>query len=230
MKKYSKFILLFIVIAISAGIFAVAVHTVKKSEDVYGRGTKCPYTIIIDPGHGGTDPGAVSSNGTRECDINMKIALYLREYLMSSGANVILTRGSTIYAPDMKESISNDERKALLAQDCDVVVSIHLNKFSDSSVHGSDCYYLTGNEEGKALAQCVQDSLVQELNQDRARDIKAADNLFALKANQSPSILVECGYLSNPAEEAKLKTITYQRNTAFAIYCGILKYLNNDQL
>ena len=230
MKKYGKWALTVAAIAAIIGVFVMAVDRIKNTQDAYKRGTECPYTIIVDPGHGGTDPGAVSASGTRECDINMKIALYLREYLMGSGADVILTRGNELYAPDIEESITNDERKAKLAQECDVVVSIHLNKFSDSSVHGAECYYMTGSEEGKVLAECVQTSMKQELDSNNTRTIKAVDNLFALKANEAPSILVECGYLSNPTEEAKLKTITYQRQCAFAIYCGILKYLNQDAL
>ena len=76
MKKYGKWALTVAVIAAIIGVFVMAVDRIKNTQDAYKRGTECPYTIIVDPGHGGTDPGAVSASGTRECDINMTIALY----------------------------------------------------------------------------------------------------------------------------------------------------------
>ncbi len=174
--------------------------------------------IVIDPGHGGSDPGAVSENGTREADLNVAISKYLKEYLRSYGFEVVLTREY--------EGLSKAERKSKIAsQNPDIVISIHLNIFSDKSVHGAETYYYAGNDEGKRLAECIQLSLKNELGGDNKRTVKGVTNLFVLKASEAPSVLVECGYLSNETEEIKILTPEYQKKVAFSIYCGIMAYL-----
>ena len=108
-----------------------------------------------------------------------------------------------------------------------MVISIHMNKFSDTAVHGAETLYYTPSTEGYRLAECIQASLKNELDSTNTRTTKGVDNLFVLKQSKAPSVLVECGYISNPTEESKLTSPTYQRRIAFAICCGILNYYQN---
>lgn len=175
-------------------------------------------TILIDAGHGGDDPGAVSENGTRESELNLVVANYLKDYLEENGFKVIMTRTDD-------ESLPNSERKRIMRDVAsDAVVSIHMNKFSDGRVHGAETFYYAESEKSKALAESVQDSLKTVLDEENKRTVKGTTSLFAVKTSSSPSILVECGYISNEAEEKKLLTPQYQRRVAFAICCGIMSY------
>lgn len=106
----------------------------------------------------------------------------------------------------------------------DIIISIHLNKFPQSKYYGAQTFYMTGSEEGKKLAQCIQTKLLDILNRGNTRQIKAVSDLLILKAGQAPSVVVECGFLSNPQEEKLLKSDEYQEQVAWAIYCGIVDY------
>lgn len=214
-------------VCIAALLTVCAVKVVYSARDTQAVTDKNGKVIIIDPGHGGSDPGAVSDKGTKESALNMQISLYLREYLLSAGFVVLMTRGDDSI-PGADTGISNAERKRFLQQNkCDMVVSIHINKFSDKNVHGAETLYYAESEESQRLAQCIQTSLINELDKTNTRTIKGVTDLFVLKMNTSPSVLVECGYISNPTEESKLTSTSYQRRVAFAIYCGILSYLQN---
>ena len=106
----------------------------------------------------------------------------------------------------------------------DVVVSIHLNMFSQSKYYGAQTFYMKNSEEGKKLAKCIQDQLLSILNRGNTRQIKDSDQYLILKASSAPTVLVECGFLSNPKEEKLLKTDEYQEKIAWAIYSGIISY------
>lgn len=106
------------------------------------------------------------------------------------------------------------------------MISIHLNQFSQPQYFGAQTFYMKGSEEGEQLAECIQQQLIRILNRGNKRQIKAADNFLILKAVESPSVIVECGFLSNPQEEALLTTDDYQDQVAWAIYCGIVSYLS----
>ncbi len=214
-----------VVIALMIAIIAFgSIKIISITKDVTVDTEKNGKVILIDPGHGGNDPGAVSSNGTRESELNLCVALYLKEYLVQSGYEVIMTRGDKT-DPGLDVGITNDERKKFISNaECDIVVSIHMNKFSDSRVHGAETYYYSSSEESKNLAEFIQTSLKNELDSTNTRTTKAVDNLFVLKINKAPSVLVECGYISNRTEENKLLSPQYQRRIAFSIFCGISAY------
>ena len=211
-------ILIAVIVAVCFAKIAAVTRYMQTVNEKNGK------TILIDPGHGGNDPGAVSAKGTKESVLNLQVALYLRDYLMSEGFEVIMTRGdSEIQGADT--GMTKDERKRIIANaECDMVVSIHMNKFSDASVHGAETFYYEPSAESARLAECIQASLKNELDSTNKRTTKGVTNLFVLKASKAPSVLVECGYISNPTEESKLVSGTYQRRVAFAVCCGILSY------
>lgn len=228
--QYTKYIAVSLIIVLILGNMSNKILETmdNASQTALNRNGKL---ILIDPGHGGADPGAVSKNGTKESLLNMKVSLYLMEYLKNYGYDVRLTRGMNTDMVGADEGLSNAERKSIIAKtNCDVFVSIHMNKYSDEAVHGAETLYYSYSEESKILAETVQRSIKNYVDKENKRSIKAVDNLFVLKAGKSPSVLVECGYISNPTEEAKLATIEYQRKMAYAICCGIMVYCNGDNV
>lgn len=181
-------------------------------------------TVVIDPGHGGFDPGAVSSSGTREDEINLKIAKKLGFLLKTQGVNVVMTReDNNAVAGSKREDM---RKRADIISECspNIVVSIHLNKFSQSQYYGAQTFYSQGSEEGKRLADCIQKSMISILNRGNKREIKPTSNIYILKIDKAPAVVVECGFLSNPAEEQLLKTADYQHKVAYSIYKGIEEY------
>ena len=187
--------------------------------------------------HGGVDGGASAADGTLEKDINLKIANKLKYMCEFAGLEVIMTRVSDEGTEkDENDSIANRKksdmyrRLSIIEENPDAVfVSIHLNKFTTSSANGAQVFYSRNNDNSELLADYVQNSIVLYLQNDNERHIKKADNsIFLLKKSYIPSIIVECGFLSNANELALLKDDEYQSKMAFSVYCGILKYLSKE--
>ena len=124
---------------------------------------------------------------------------------------------------DMKKRV-----EIIKNSNADIVISIHLNKFQQSKYYGAQTFYMAGSQEGQKLAQCIQTKLIDILDRGNTRQIKAVSDLLILKAGQAPSVVVECGFLSNPQEERLLKTDEYQEQVAWAIYCGIVDYFGDQ--
>lgn len=186
-------------------------------------------TVILDAGHGGFDGGA-SAGDVLEKDINLKIALFLADHLRLLGYDVILTREDDSATNDEGDRIRNKKisdmknRLALMKSYPDAFfVSIHLNKYSDSQPKGTQVFYSQKTTESKLLAQSIQQTVKELLQSDNHREIKPATrDTYLLYNAPIPAVIVECGFLSNPAELALLKTEEYQKKMAFAVYCGII--------
>lgn len=187
--------------------------------------------IVIDVGHGGSDPGKVSTDGIKEKDINLQIALYLKDYLIAQDYTVYLTRETDCNLYD--ENVSNKKTSDLnnriqffQKKKAAYVVSIHQNSYPDASPHGAQCFYFEGSVEGKAFAESIQDSLLN-LDSTNTRAAKSSGSYYLLKHSDVPSVIVECGFLSNPEETAKLTDSNYQKQVAHAICSGISNYISN---
>ncbi len=186
-------------------------------------------TVILDAGHGGFDGGA-SAGDVLEKDINLKIALFLADHLRLSGYDVILTREDDSATNDEGDRIRSKKisdmknRLVIMKSYPDAFfVSIHLNKYSDSQPKGTQVFYSQKTEESKLLAQSIQQTVKELLQSDNHREIKPATrDAYLLYNAPIPAVIVECGFLSNPAELALLKTEEYQKKMAFAVYCGII--------
>ncbi len=188
--------------------------------------------IIVDPGHGGFDPGKPGINGEDEKDLNLKIALKLRDYLEQSGAMVVMTR-TTDNDVDGMEGVKHKskdmvERKKMAA-DGDIVVSIHQNSFSQPSVRGAQVFYSKNSELGKSLASLIQKSIKENVDTTNKREEKSNANYYVLKAIEIPSVIVECGFLTNADEESKLNDDIYQDKIAWSIYLGIVRYFEGNK-
>ena len=190
-------------------------------------------TVVIDSGHGGTDPGKIAADGTLEKDLNLSIALKLQKYLEASDINVVMPRTTDtgLYEENSSSKKAQDmkNRVALMDEcDADLVVSLHQNSYSDSAIHGAQVFYYTTSVSGKLLAETLQDALVAGLDPTNHRKAKANDNYYLLKKTSRPIVIVECGFLSNPDEAALLSSQGYQDEIAWILHMGILKYINQN--
>ena len=189
-------------------------------------------TIVIDAGHGKPDEGAQSSNGTTEAATNLKIALKLQNLLEQSGTTVILTRSdeNAIYDIDAKtlkqKKISDIHNRVKIGNEssADLFVSIHLNKIPQQQYDGWQTFYKAGSNEGKKLAESIQNNLNEAIQKENNRVAKTIDNIYIIKHVEIPITIVECGFLSNPTEEKKLLEDDYQNRLAWGIYNGIIDY------
>ncbi len=188
--------------------------------------------IVIDPGHGGFDGGATSKNGTIEKEINLEIALKLKKILKKAGFQVYLTRETDcgLYSSDhVKNKKSEDLYKRIQLKrekNCDIFISIHQNMFEDNRCFGSQVWYAS-NEKSELLARAVQQALKDNIKNENRREAKSAGEAFYIlrDGHKSAALIVECGFLSNPDEEAKLKTNKYQKKIAESIAKGIEAYV-----
>lgn len=191
------------------------------------------YTLVIDPGHGGEDPGCVSGKHI-EKDINLSISLYLTDFLLISDADVKLTRTDDrlLYHKgqedrkkfydlrnrlDVAESVNNG-----------VYIGIHVNKFPIAKYKGLQTFYSDNREESSILAQYIQESSLLA-DPGNTRKIKPDGNtIYILEHINVPAVLVECGFISNEEEAQRLEEKDYQKRLAFAVFCGITRWLGGQ--
>lgn len=194
--------------------------------------------IIIDPGHGGIDGGAVGVSGTVEKRINLEIALKLRDVFVNAGYTVIMTRDTDISIHDstadtIREMKVSDLRNRLKLTEMypdSLLISIHQNTLGDSSVTGAQVFYSPNNPQSEILAQAVQDRFNDGIQLAGDRTIKAAgDNLYLFYNAKNTAILAECGFLSNSTEEAMLCGEEHQNDIVYCIYRGTLNYLRQSE-
>ena len=203
----------------SAGIFAgVAGASAHAGE----------RTIVIDAGHGGVDAGVRGKiSGEKESDINLSIAKHLKGYLSGAGFNAVMTRTTQggLYGTSTKGFKMRDmkKRKQVIEESsADMVVSIHQNFCPLPSKRGSHVFFDKTSEAGKLLADSIQHSL-NALNGADGNTSLAGD-YYMLKCTQNPSVIVECGFLSNSEDERLLCTDEYRKNVAYAVFRGIVAY------
>ncbi len=182
--------------------------------------------IVLDPGHGGSDPGAIGPTGLQEKQVTLPIAEYLKSILEAKGAKVILTRTTDVdvYGP---HASGVDELQARVnvanGNQADAFISIHINSFSNPNVGGIATYYFDGSDQSKKLAASVQEQIAEHSGFNGDRGIQPG-NLYVLRHSLMPSILVELGFISNPKEEGHLKEATTQKDFANELAKGLEVY------
>ena len=227
----------YIIIAVAVMITILFIVKIKNtSEDVMQYMPVTDKTIVLDAGHGGIDPGAMNKDKTvLEKNINLQITMKIKELIEASGGNVVLTRDSDISLYEegankttrqkYNENLKN-RKKIVENSQADMFVSIHLNSFEDSKYYGAQTFYPAGKEDSKFLAEMIQAELKRVVDNTNNRKIKPREDLYLLKDNKMPSVLIECGFLSNQKEAELLAEEEYQDKIAWAIYVGIQKYFN----
>ena len=186
-------------------------------------------TIVLDAGHGGFDPGKVGINGALEKDINLSIVKKLQTLLEDEGFTIHLTRDSDrLLAPANSTSQKKDDMIARISMIEEIqpffTISIHQNSFTNSSVSGPQVFYYKNSEESATMAYVIQDILNAKLNPEKKRVPQSNENYYLLTRTPTPTVIVECGFLSNSAEADLLTQDSYQDELAHAIFLGVLSY------
>ena len=191
-------------------------------------------TVVIDAGHGGEDPGAVSSfNGVSEKDVTLVLANKTKDLLEKEGYKVIMTRTEDVLVYEGDNlSMTAKRRQDLLRRKqimdesgADIVVSIHLNSYTDSQYSGAQTFYTKNSLSGKKLAEAIQESLKINVDPENDREaIQKKDDIIITKNCKCTTVIVECGFLSNETECLKLAEEEYQTKLSEAIKAGIDKY------
>ena len=232
-KKRIIFVLSMVFISVFVYFFSV--NTEQTIETV-----SLPVTnkvVVIDAGHGSPDEGAESANGVTEAQTNLKIALKVQNLLEQAGCTVILTRSdeNAIYDVNSKtlwqKKNSDIKNRVKIGNEssADIFVSIHLNKIPQSQYYGWQTFYKQGNEQGKNLATCIQNSLNEAIQKENKRVPLKIDNIYIIKNVEIPTSIIECGFLSNPEEEKLLLQDDYQNKLAWGIYTGIINYFYENE-
>lgn len=188
--------------------------------------------VVVDAGHGGGDPGKVGIGDILEKEINLQIAEKVRSGLEKKKIRVVMTREEDrMLAEDRGDQNKAADMKARVAcingAQAGLAVSIHQNSYPDASVHGAQVFYYSDSEEGKAAAQIMQRALLAA-DPDNTRQEKANDSYYLLRRTEAPTIIVECGFLTNPEEAQNLSSDEYQEKIAQAVCSGVTEYLGRN--
>ena len=228
MKKYGLELMLGCLLLVSFLILSKQAAEVSETMS----STENSKIILVDAGHGGADPGMIGVNGLEEKGINLQIAVKLKDSLEKQGFSVIMTREEDkgLYEEDSRNQKAQDMqcRIAMIKKYRPVLcISVHQNSYQDAQIHGAQVFYYSHSEEGKRMAEVMQKALLKA-DEENTRQAKANDTYYLLKRTEVPTIIVECGFLSNPEEAAKLLVSPkYQEKLAEAIAEGILACMEN---
>ena len=212
-------LLIVVLLSVSSITFPIFVAQTIKNQNV----------ICIDAGHGGSDPGKVGEPDILEKDINLSLALKLQKLLEKKNFKVYMTRNGDYNLADSKENQKRSDlsnRKQLIFEnDPTAVISIHQNSYPSSDVHGAQVFYPQGSEKSKLLADHIQSALIKGLDATNHREAKSNAEYYLFRNNPYPIVIVECGFLSNPAELKLLQNSDYQKKAVNSIYQGLKNYL-----
>lgn len=220
LNKKSITVLLVVVLATSA-LFALSTVSTFTPNN--------PYTIAIDPGHGGIDGGSVGVSGKDENYLNLQYSLCLQEILTKAGFKVVMTRTNLngLY-PAFSENKKIDDmkkRKEIITKaKADMVLSIHMNSFPLKSARGAQVFYKKDNIPGQKLAENIQDVFLKVLP--NAKQSPLVGDYYMLNEFQIPSVIIECGYISNKEEEELLLQEEYKKLVCYSVFAGVVKFMS----
>ncbi len=227
--KNKKSLIIISVLILTAVTFVICFSSLRNGSALISGQPKTK--IVLDAGHGGIDGGVSGSvTGVKESQINLKIVKKLEKYLIDGGFEVILTRNSEaglygIATKNLKKKDMQKRKEVINKAKPSLVVSIHLNKYSLKSRRGAQVFYKEECENGKILAENLQNAF-NELPQATRNLAPLKGDYYILNCSPYPSVIAECGYLSNPEEEKLLITEEYQDEISYTIFKGIIGYLN----
>ncbi len=227
LKKKSFFVLIFVIIsAIILSGMLININSVNISSDDR-------LTVIVDPGHGGEDGGAVGIDNTIEKDLNLLYANDLKDYLELLGYNVIMTRDKDIAIYDkgcttIREKKSSDLHNRLnMTKNIKnaIFISIHMNKYPQEKYYGSQIFYGGKNEKSKVLGQIISDNFLKYIDSENKRELKqVGKEIFIVYNSQIPTVLIECGFVSNSNEIKLLKTKEYREKMMMTAALSVIEY------
>jgi N-acetylmuramoyl-L-alanine amidase len=225
--------ILVIALIITAGQSARFVSTVNENVIKVFKDKNEDITIVIDAGHGGIDPGKVGINGALEKDINLAIALKLERNLAQNGINVVMTRtdDNGLYVEnDTNKKVTDMKKRLEIIESSKPVlaVSIHQNSYPSASVSGVQVFYYKDSAKSKEAATIMQSQMIKTLNPEKEREAKENGSYYLLKKTSVPIMIVECAFMSNPTEAELLTQENYQEKVAWAVYMGVMEYVNKQ--
>lgn len=215
-------IFIFVIICITSLIFILPSISVSSPNN--------KPTIVIDAGHGGIDGGSKGINtNITEKELNLEYAIALKELCETSGMNVIMTRTNDnglydIFSSNKKKDDMLERKRIIEKSGAEIVVSIHMNSFALKSCRGAQVFYKDGDEKSLSLASSIQECFVSSIS--GARNNADKGDYYILNCSDATSVIVECGFLSNPEEESLLLSESHKQKICYAILCGILNYFN----
>ncbi len=232
-KKYFNILFLFLVCMSLLFLSVPSVDVMQQMSDSMDSGNQKNITVVVDPGHGGRDPGKIGVNDALEKDINLSIAFKLKKLLEENDIKVIMTRedDSGLYsASDSNKKVADMRKRVERINNSEAVlaISIHQNSFTQESSKGAQVFYYSNSKEGKNFAEIMQNQLKKTLQDGNKRVAKSNDSYYMLKKVECPIVIVECGYMSNYAESALLIEDVYQEKLAWAIHLGLITYINQN--
>ncbi len=212
---------LLIVVTFCASYFPIRANATPKSL----------HTIVIDAGHGGRDGGSVGIGGTIEKEINLIYALALRDKLVESGYKVVLTRpdDNGLYDENAKNKKQSDmkARFDIIKQaNPSLVISIHMNSFTDKSARGAHTYFRLGDPASRTCANLIQNAFSTYCN--AKTNTASVGDYYILNCSYYTAVLIECGFLSNAEEERLLNTVDYRNKVVNAISSALMLYFGNN--
>ncbi len=217
-----RFRIISIVLAFCVPVVGCATPAVTTDTKAY---------ILIDPGHGGFDGGTVAVDGTMEKNINLLISLHLRDMLSVCGFNVAMTRDTDVStqsddaATIREKKISDINNRLSMYESSATVISIHQNHYTSSKYSGAQVFFSDNHPQSETLAAMIQQSVITRLQPNNNRQYKrASDGIYLMQHTTVPTVLVECGFMSNAEELALLRDEQYRRQMAWTICLGYLEY------
>ena len=227
LEQAAGFLLLFMV-------FLAAKYGSVEAASAQARHVEERPVIVIDVGHGGSDPGKVGVDGSLEKYINLQIAKKVQWYLRQADVEVVMTREEDkgLYEEgDSSKKMGDMRRRCALIEEsgADLVVSIHQNSYHQEEISGGQVFYYKDSKKGKRLAEILQRRFSYVLGEKNRRLAKANGNYYLLLHVKCPIVIVECGFLSNWKEAALLQDAEYQDRLAWTIHLGIMEYLNGKE-
>lgn len=231
LKKYYYVYVMVLAVAVAAAWFTADRIT---AVDAALQASAAPV-IIIDPGHGGEDGGAISCTGVQESQLNLEISLRLNDlcHLLGMSTRMVRTQDKAVYSQGCttisEKKVSDLKNRVALVNDTPgaLLVSIHQNMFSDPKYSGAQVFY-ADTAGSKALAQAIQSLLCQQVDPDNRRECKPASAVYLMEHIRCTGVLIECGFLSNADEEQLLRTPDYQKKLACAICAGLYPYITEE--
>ena len=226
-RKKSIIIISVLLITLFTFILCFGALSLKPIDDVSVKTIK----IVLDAGHGGIDGGVVGvKSGVKESQLNLSVVKKLETYFISSGMKVKLTRNSDaglygVATKNLKRKDMEKRRDIINEFQPNIVISIHMNKYSLSTRRGAQVFYKKNDERAKILASSIQKSFNKMPTASRECSILTGD-YYLLNCTEYPSVIAECGFLSNPEDEALLLSEDYQNELAYSIFKGVIEYFS----
>lgn len=230
-KKTNRIFLSFALFLLGTALFFYVMQKPLLSPLATAASAEDAFTVVIDAGHGGIDAGAIGVNGSIEKDLNLVFAETLAALFEENGVRVLLTRKSdTLVLKDGEENAPSRKacdlkNRVALANSVEnaLLISIHMNSFPEEKYRGFEVYYSENHPDSRLYAEGIQSAVKEKHEPYSKRRAKASDSIYLLAHSQNPAILIECGFLSNREDAAKLSDKDYQKELSFSVFCAIME-------